>query len=172
MHPAIWPMQSRASDLGQAGAWRHRKAIRAALKFSAPSILGLALAACGPSAEQQRKSDDRDVAAVEAAQNRLPPTKAVALQFLAPADQARMDGAGGRCAYGNGGAQQTDPVLVTMGSFGWIKVRGELTKLAADSGSEPGPVRTWTHYTGQEITLRVLPDESSAAPNDSAPRAS
>ena len=127
----------------------------------------MALAACGPNAEQQRKDDDKDVAAVEAAQHRLPPTEAVALQLLLPEDQARMDGVGGRCAFSNREAAQTDPVLVTMGSFGWIKVKGELIKLAADSGSEPGPVRTWTRYTGRENTLRILPAETRTAPSDS-----
>jgi hypothetical protein len=135
---------------------------------SALPALALTLAACGQSAEQQRKDDDRDVAAVEAAQNRLPPTEAVALQFLLPADQARMDGVGGRCIYSNGETSRTDPVLVTMGSFGWIKVKGELIKLAADSSSDPGPVRTWTRYTGRENTLRILPAESRVAPSDSA----
>ena len=130
-------------------------------------ILPLALAACAKSDIEQQKEDEAAVAAVEAAQNRLPPIKPVALQSLLAGDRGRMDGGSGRCSYGFAVPQRSDPIFVTMGSFGWIKVAGVLIKLAGDVGSEPGPARTWTHYTGLDMTLRILPGDSSVAPRAS-----
>ena len=131
-------------------------------------ILVLALTACGKSDEQRKEEDKRDVAAVEAAQNRLPPIEPVALESLLPEDRGRIDAVGGRCSYALAQPHRTDPLLVTVGSFGWIKIGGALTKLAADTGSDPGPARTWTQYTGLEISLRILPAGSSDAPAESA----
>ena len=131
-------------------------------------ILVLTLTACGKSDEQRKEEDKKDVAMVEAAQNRLPPIKPVALGSLLPEDRGRIDAVGGRCSFAFAVPDRSDLILVTMGSFGWIKLGGALTKLAADTGSDPGPARTWTHYTGLEISLRILPAGSSDAPAGSA----
>ena len=42
-----------------------------------------------------------------------------------------------------------------MGSFGWVKLDGAIIKVAGDSGSEHGPVDTWTRFTGKQVTLRL-----------------
>ena len=131
-------------------------------------MLVLALTGCGKSDEQREKEDARDVAMVKAVQNRLPPIELVVLQSLLPADRGRIDAVGGRCSYALAKPEATDPVAVTVGSFGWIKITDELLKLAADTGSEAGPAQTWTHYTGREISLRFLPGEASGAQANSA----
>ncbi len=127
------------------------------------------LAACGKNPAEQLREDDQAVAAVNAAQNRLPPVQPFVPEFLSSEDMARMDGAGGRCSYHFPGPHgRSNFVLVTMGSFGWIKNDSELIKLAADTGSAGAPARTWTHYTGRNLTLRIdNPRPSMHAPPNS-----
>ena len=118
------------------------------------SLLLLALAACGPSAEQRRAADEADVEAVKAAQNRLPPLEPVQPDPLMQEDIARIDASGPGCMV-RLGEGRAPPIFVTVGSFGWLKLDGAMIKVAGDSGSERGPADTWTRYTGKQATLRL-----------------
>lgn len=122
------------------------------------STLLLALAACGQSAEERKAADEADVEAVKAAQNRLPPLEPARPEPLMQEDIARVDASGPGCMV-RLGEGMTPPVLVTVGSFGWLKLDGAIIKVAGDSGSERGPNETWTRYTGKYATLRLeFPD--------------
>lgn len=125
-------------------------------------VLLALLSACGQSKEGRARDDAAAIAAVKAAQNQLPPIRLIVPEALLPDDLGRIDASGGRCSLvlPSGAA----PVLVTMGSYGWIKLDSELIKLAADIGSDHGPVRTWSHYVGKQITLRVEPADTDTAP--------
>lgn len=127
-------------------------------------IAVLLVGACGKDPVQQRREDDQAVAAVNAAQNRLPPLKPLRLQQLTSEDLGRMDDVGSRCTLPADPTGPAIPQIVTMGSYGWIKLDGELIRLAADTSSQPGYGKTWSRYTGKELTLRIEPAESPAAP--------
>lgn len=75
-----------------------------------------------------------------------------------------MDDVGSRCTLPVDPDGHAIPQLVTMGSYGWIKLDGELIRLAADTSSQPGYGKTWSRYTGKQLTLRIEPTESRAAP--------
>jgi hypothetical protein len=127
-------------------------------------IAVLLVAGCGKDPVQQRREDDQAVAAVNAAQNRLPPPKPFRPEPLTVEDLARMDDVGARCILPADPAGPAIPQLVTMGSYGWIKLDGELIRLVADTAGQPGNNRTWSRYTGKELTLRIEPAEARAAP--------
>lgn len=122
-----------------------------------------ALAACGQSAEEKRAADDADVAAVKAAQKRMPPLAPIRPEVLLEEDVARIDAAGPGCIL-RMGEGLSPPVLITIGSFGWLKLDGEIVKVAGDSGSERGPAQTWTHYTGKQATLRIGFEDGEVQP--------
>lgn len=126
-----------------------------------------ALAACGQSAEEKRAADDADVAAVEAAQKRMPPLEPVRPQVLLEGDIARIDAVGPGCIL-RIGEGLSPPVLITVGSFGWLKLEDEIVKMAGDSGSERGPAQTWTHYTGRQATLRIGFEDGEIQPTGAA----
>lgn len=123
------------------------------MRFLVP-VAALALAACGQSAEERRAADDADVAAVKAVQNRLPPLAPIKPEVLMDEDISRIDASGPGCML-RIGEGLAPAVLVTVGSYGWIKLDGEVIKLAGDSGSERGPADTWTRYAGKKATLRI-----------------
>ena len=118
------------------------------------SPLLLVVAACGPNADQRKAADEADVEAVEAAQNRLPLLQPMKPEPLMQEDIARVDATGPGCMV-RLGEGLAPPVLVTVGSFGWLKLGGAIVKVASDSGSERGPADTWTRYTGKQATLRI-----------------
>lgn len=118
------------------------------------AVLLLLPAACGPSESERRAQDQAAVAAVKAAQNRLPPLVPLKPESLLDEDIARVDASGPGCLV-RLGEGLAPPVLVTVGSFGWLKLDGAIVKLAGDSGSERGPVDTWTNFTGKIVTLRL-----------------
>lgn len=123
------------------------------MRWIVPSLL-LALAACGQSAEQRKAADEADVEAVKAAQNRLPPLEPAQPEPLMQEDIARIDASGPGCMV-RLGEGLAPPIFVTVGSFGWVKLDGEMIKVAGDTGSEHGPADTWTRYTGKQATLRL-----------------
>lgn len=123
------------------------------------AVLALALlgAACSPDPAQQAHEDAAAVAAVNAAQNRIPPLKALGLEQLAPEDFARMDDTGASCAFYLGTVPEAHALMVARPSYGWIKINSELMRLISDSGSKVGPLGTRSHYTGKDLTVRIEP---------------
>ncbi len=118
------------------------------------SVLLLMLAACGQNARERKAADEADVEAVKAAQNRLPPLQPARPEPLLQEDMARVDASGPGCMV-RLGEGMAPPVLITVGSFGWLKLDGAIIKVAGDTGSERGPNDTWTRYTGKYATLRL-----------------
>lgn len=125
-------------------------------------LLLAALSACEKNAEQRKAEDAAAIAVVNAAQNRLPPLKMVTPEPLQEADLARIDASGPGCLFGNADGT-APPLLMMVGSFGWIKIEGEVIRLAGDSGSAATPARTWSHYSGKAFTLRIEPIDAAAA---------
>ena len=122
-------------------------------------VLTLLIAACGQSPQDKAREDAEAVAAVNAAQNRLPPLKALALERFTPDDFARMDDTGASCAF----YSEDRAIAMVRPSYGWIKLEGALTRLVSDSGSGPGPMGTYSRYTGREMSLRITPTGAASA---------
>lgn len=129
------------------------------------AVLALALlgAACSPDPARQARDDAAAVAAVNAAQNRIPPLKALGLEQLSSEDFSRMDDTGASCAFYLGTVPQAHALMVSRPSYGWIKIDSELIRLTSDSGSNPGPLGTRSHYTGKELTVRIEPRSGDSA---------
>ena len=125
------------------------------------AILALTLlaAACGPSPEDKAREDAAAIAAVNAAQNRLPPVKTLSLAQFTPDDFARMDDTGASCAF----YAESRAIAMARPSYGWIKLEGELIQLVSDSGSAAGPLGTYSRYTGRALSLRIEPAGAAAA---------
>ena len=126
-------------------------------------ILAMFLAACSPDPAQQAREDAAAVAAVNAAQNRIPPMKALGLEQLAPEDFARMDDKGASCAFYLGTVPEARALMVARPSYGWVKIDSELLRLISDSGSTAGPLSTRSHYTGRDMTVRIEPRSGDRA---------
>lgn len=124
------------------------------MRFVVP-LLVLALSACGQS-EPGRKaiSDEEAIAAVEAAQNRLPPIKEIVPQPLTRADFARIE-PGPACSFRPDADLAGDPLMHSGKSLAYLKIDGELIKLASDPGGPELPLGTWQHYVGKSVTLRI-----------------
>lgn len=118
-------------------------------------LMLVTLTACGPSAEEQAREDAEAIAAVNAAQNRIPPIKALAPQQFTAEDFARMDDKGASCAFYLGSAPEARAIMVARPHFGWMKVDRELIQMTSDSGSGAGPLGTYTRYAGRENTVRI-----------------
>lgn len=65
--------------------------------------------------------DEADVEAVKAAQNRLPPLQPAIPEPSLQEDFARVDASGPGCMVRLGEGMKP-PVLITVGSFGWLKL--------------------------------------------------
>jgi hypothetical protein len=116
-------------------------------------VLSLLIAACGQSPEDKAREDAAAVSAVNAAQNRLPPLKALALERFMPDDFARMDDTGASCAF----YSEDRAMAMARPSYGWIKLEGELLQLVSDSGSTAGPLGTYSRYTGRKLSMQIEP---------------
>ncbi|MGB7655692.1 MAG: hypothetical protein WBL74_09440 [Novosphingobium sp.] len=125
--------------------------------------LAVYAAACSPDPAQQAREDTAAVAAVNAAQNRIPPLKALGLEQLSPEDFSRMDDTGASCAFYLGTVPQAHALMVARPSYGWIKIDSELIRLTSDSGSNASPLGTRSHYTGKDLTVRIEPRSADSA---------
>lgn len=117
-------------------------------------ILGAALlvASCEKeerSAAEQARMDEQDVAAVNAAQ--VPPPVPVAPERITFADIEKHDmfGAGCNFAPGTGIA----PVALLQPERGFMKIDGEVVRLAPDIGSGSLPLGAKGKYTGGAWSL-------------------
>ena len=130
----------------------------------------LVLAACGdePSPDEQAQSDARDVAMVEAANNVMPPLEQVTPEPILLPDIERFDLYGEACNYAPGTSLGTRVVSREADAF--VKIDGEIVRLAADPGSRELPMHTRTLYSGKEYALRlqiVEEDAGEPAPDGS-----
>lgn len=126
----------------------------------------LLLAGCGEemTPEEQALRDERDVAMVQAANAVNPPIKLITPEPILPPDIERHDLDGAGCSYAPGTSFGTRVIAREVDAF--IKVDGEIVRLAADSGSRELPQGTRTLYTGRAYSLRLsISGEGEPAPS-------
>lgn len=113
------------------------------------------LAACdsGPSPEEQAVADARDVAMVEEANGARPPLEPVTPEPILYPDIERYDLLGEACNYAPGTSLGVRVIAREADAF--VKVDGEVQRLAADPGSRELPMRTRTLYNGKAYSLRL-----------------
>lgn len=125
----------------------------------------LVLAGCEREAtpEEQAMADARDVAMVEAANEVMPPIEEVTPEPILLPDIERYDLYGEACNYAPGTSLGTRVVAREADAF--VKIEGEVHRLAADPGSRELPLHTRTLYSGKEYSLRLnmVPQEGAEA---------
>lgn len=129
----------------------------------------LVLAACErePTPEEQAMADARDVAMVEAANDITPPLKLVTPEPILLPDIERWDLYGEACNYAPGTSFGTRVVAREADAF--VKIEGEVHRLAADPGSRELPMHTRTLYNGKEYSLRLTMEPQGAAEGEETP---
>ena len=123
----------------------------------------LVLAGCArePSPEEQAMADARDVAMVEAANNVMPPLEEVTPEPILLPDIERYDLYGEACNYAPGTSLGTRVVAREADAF--VKIEGEVHRLAADPGSRELPLHTRTLYNGKKYSLRLAMEQDGEA---------
>ncbi|OYW46456.1 MAG: hypothetical protein B7Z08_07335 [Sphingomonadales bacterium 32-68-7] len=118
-------------------------------------VLALLAAGCGQelTPEERELRDRQDVAQVEKANEVLPPLEPVTPEPLLYPDIERYDIKGAACNYAPGTSLGTRVVAREADAF--IKIGGEVERLAADSGARELPLRTRSRYTGKAYELRL-----------------
>lgn len=113
------------------------------------------LMACdsGLSSEEQAIQDERDVSMVVRANRALPPLKQVTPEPILYPDIERHDLFGVACNYAPGTSLGTRVIAREADAF--IKIDGEVMRLAADPGSRELPLATRSLYNGREYSLRL-----------------
>lgn len=126
-------------------------------------IAVLLLAGCGsePTPEEQEQADSRDVAMVVEANDAMPPLKQVTPEPILLPDIERYDLYGEACNYAPGTSLGTRVVAREADAF--VKIDGEIHRLAADPGSRELPMHTRTLYSGKEYSLRLAIDDQGEA---------
>lgn len=107
-----------------------------------------------PTPAEQAAADARDIAMVEAAQNRHPPIKAIAPQPITLAAIEHLDLLGNSCAFAPDDGRR-DPVLLAFANQALMLLDGQPATLASDSAGPAGPVGTWQRYVGKALSLRI-----------------
>lgn len=117
-------------------------------------LLALALlSACSnePSPEEQARADAAAVAMVERANDVPPPLEQIDPQILTQRDVAEHTIEGARCTYMPG--TNGSPRLITRSLDAFLKLDGEVIRLAADSGSMELAQGTRRQYNGRQFTV-------------------
>ena len=118
-----------------------------------------------PTPEEQALSDARDVAMVEEANDVTPPLELVTPDPILFPDIERYDLLGEACNYAPGTSLATR--VVSRESDAFLKIRGEVHRLAADPGSRELPQHTRTLYSGKEYALRLSISNQAEGDTDS-----
>lgn len=118
------------------------------------------LAACGGemTAEEQAAADERAIAAVKA--NQAPPTRAVVPEKILYPDIEENDLFGTSCAFAPEGGG-LGAIALAMEGEGYLKLDGEIVRLAADKGSGDLPMGARQKYDGKEISFRLELDQEA-----------
>ncbi|MXO72139.1 hypothetical protein [Alteraurantiacibacter buctensis] len=119
-------------------------------------ILLLPSCAAEPSAEEQQRIDDAKVAAVEAANAMPPPLEELRPEIITEEDiaEARIEGA--HCTYMPG--VNSSPRLIVRPLDAYMKLDGDMVRLAADSGSLELAGGTRTTYNGRAMVVKLAMD--------------
>jgi hypothetical protein len=107
-----------------------------------------------PTAAEQAAADARDIAMVEAAQDRNPPIQPLSPQPITVADLDELKLTGTRCAFEPQGSRE--PVLLAFENQAVMLIDGNPATFAGDSAGPSGPVGTWQHYVGKARSLRLV----------------
>ena len=113
------------------------------------------LAACSEelTPEEQARQDERDIAMVERANEAMPPLQQVTPEPLLYPDIERHDLYGEACSYAPGTSLGTRVLAREADAF--VKIDGEVERLAADPGSRELPMRSRSLYNGRNYSLRL-----------------
>lgn len=121
----------------------------------AAGIIALALAATACNTEERAanraREDAHDIARVEAAQSVTPPIAMLTPEPITFADIEKGKLSGASCAFIP--PEEKSPIALAMAETAVLKTGGELHVYAADSGSAPLPLGSWTHYEGRQHVL-------------------
>jgi hypothetical protein len=120
-----------------------------------------------PTPEEQALADARDVALVEAANQVIPPLEEVTPEPILLPDIERYDLYGEACNYAPGTSLGTRVVAREADAF--VKIEGEVHRLAADPGARQLPMHTRTLYNGKEYSLRLAIEEQGETEGDGTP---
>ena len=118
-------------------------------------LAALLLAACdsGLSSEEQSIQDERDISMVERANRALPPLKQITPEPILYPDIERYDLFGAGCNYAPGTSLGTRVIAREADAF--VKIDGEMVRLAADPVARELPLSTRSLYNGREYSLRL-----------------
>lgn len=120
--------------------------------------LAVALAACGPTPEEQAAADARAVAEVEATQEA--PAEPLVLDPIRYREIEKYDLFGAGCSFVPDGGG-LGAVAIAMADEGYLIRKGELLRFAADKGSPELPYLARREYDGLEYSFTLDLDEES-----------
>jgi hypothetical protein len=106
-----------------------------------------------PTPEELAAKAERDVAMVEAANAAAPPLRSAAPEPISPADMEQHDMYGPACTYAPGTSLGARVIAREGDAF--LKLEGEVMRLAADPGSRELPASSRSRYDGREFSLRL-----------------
>ena len=122
-----------------------------------------------PSPAERKAEAERDIAMVHEANDAAPPRREVIPDAIRYDDIEEHAMFGQACNYAPGTSLGTRVIARQEDAF--IKVNGEVQRLAADSGSEELPALSRSIYTGRQYSLRLaLAGEGAASGPDGAKR--
>lgn len=122
-------------------------------------LAAVLLASCAdePTPEEQKLIDDAAVAAVEQANAQVPPVEEVRPEIITDADVAEAGIEGEHCTFMPG--TNSGPRLIARPLDAFIKLDGEVLRLAADAGSLELAGGTRVIYNGRAIVVRLAMQE-------------
>lgn len=126
----------------------------------------LLLGACAEelSPAERAAQDERAIAMVEKANSALPRLREVVPEPIMLPDIESHAMLGAACNYAPGTSLATRVIARPVDAF--IKLDGEILRLAADPGSRALPAGSRSLYDGREHTLQLLIEEGSASESD------
>lgn len=125
------------------------------------AMIVAAAAACSdqPNEEDTAAATERAIAAVEAVNGTAPPMEEKVPEAIGYPDIEQHDMFGQACAYAPGtnlGAR-----VIARETDAFVKIDGEIMRLAADPGSREMPGKTRSLYNGQTYSLRLTIDSEA-----------
>lgn len=129
----------------------------------------LPLLLCGACAEEMSPEEveaqaEREIAMIEKANSALPPLREVTPDPILYPDIEQHDLFGQACNYAPGTSLGSRVIAREADAF--VKIEGEVQRLAADPGARELPARSRSLYDGREYSLRLeIEGEGEPAPN-------
>lgn len=121
-----------------------------------PLLLAAALlAGCSdePTPEERAAEAARELALVEKGNSALPPPEEISLEPISYADIERHGLSGVGCNFAPGTSFATRVIARRLDAY--MKVNGDIVRLAADSGASELPAGTRSRYLGRTHELRL-----------------